>query len=218
MQVSGTYDVLSWLSGEDVAAVDEVARSAVQRTLPFTMGIGAFRPLLPDDVGDLDGDGIPDLVVELSDAVEGEPPCMAWLSAAAVPTAERVEDTLLAEVCWFGTDLTADVYLGTGDVDDDGVADPRFAVSDPDLKLDYGYNMAGCPFGTTQLELGGTVDASLISPCYHYLGGPVPDLDGDGRADYTGQNMEWLENDTDNYGRSDIVLGFDIPWGDASKW
>ena len=194
----------------------------MQQSLPVASGGVALGYNLntSPDVGDLDGDGVADLLAQVGsvESPEGEPACLAWLSSAAIPTAAWLEDTVLARACWYGDAEESEVYAGYGDIDDDGVLDPRFSIYDQQTYYDRGWSRVTCSFGTSRLELGGTIDAAEVSPCYYGLGLAVPDLDGDGRADYMGYNLEWLDADTEDYGRTDILLGFDIPWDDVTKW
>ena len=215
--VSNEYDVFPWLDGSELRGAAGMPRTTTQRTVAVAHGYAAMLSSPPADVGDLDGDGAGDVMLGIGDDSENEPTCLAWVSGGALPTAAWIEDATLAKACWYGND-SSQAYPGRGDIDTDGVLDPWFYAFDGEIYYETGFSNGICPFGTSRLELGGTVDASAVSPCYDGIGISVPDQDGDGLADYWGLDEDWLDADTESLGRSDILLGFEIPWDDPSKW
>ncbi len=219
--VEGSHDPLlePWLSWNDPLY------SAPQAYIgPDLDGDGARELLLSGAGGGtylawLDGDGASDLLAGVWTTLhdEDDPVCLAWLSSSVIVAASSAEDTVLARACWYDEPDEAAAYRGYGDIDADGVLDPIFAAYDQQLAWDKGWGKVGCVLGTSRLEIGGTLDASSASLCYYGVGATIPDVNGDGHDDYLGYNHEWLETDTENLGRVDILLGFDIPWDDPTK-
>jgi hypothetical protein len=78
---------------------------------------------------------------------------------------------------------------------------------------------------STDLRAGGTLDLDEVA---HYrfemesrptlMGGP--DLTGDGRPEWIFGDVRWDPpgNGSESFERTTIIAGFDIPWGDPSKW
>lgn len=170
-------------------------------------------------IGDLNSDGSDDAVAAHYHASD-DTLCASFLDMSAVPTAANLDDAILAEAC---APMDAAVnHTGNviSDLDGDGVTD--VTVDGDADNDDWGaHGRSGdlrCVVPSHRLALGGRVEVRDVGLCYHGLYSVIPDINEDGFADMIGLNVEEYESDPDEYGRTDILLGWDIPWDDPTKW
>jgi len=131
------------------------------------------------DAGDVDGDGVPDLVMGSKnyDNYKGR----AYLFVAPLPTSP----TIASDADWImegqGHDDTADAVTVATDLDDDGYGDLVIGEADAGRTLVF----SGSASWSGQVDSGGR-DYSIYASTYPYHPGThlsTGDLDGDGRED-----------------------------------
>jgi hypothetical protein len=206
------YHGAEWFSGATLAGC---AGCAEARGVVFPeVGDLLFYEAAPSpDGGDLDGDGIHELVLVSVDRerVTEQGSCISWVDGATVGAgvAMLVDETTRA--------CKSSAYdVGTGlrsssDIDGDGLPDP---VWDYD---DYLEGTQLCTALTTRLAPGARVELMDASWCLGGNLGAVGDFSGDGVPDFIGAAAA-LPDDVPNCGAIPMMLGFEIPFDDASKW
>ncbi|MDP2312046.1 MAG: putative metal-binding motif-containing protein [Pseudomonadota bacterium] len=214
---------LGLLSGANLRAADGADLADV--LLPLVQPAeGGYRPVAGGDLGDADGDGYRDVVVEHGSA------CTVRLHGAADFATRPMASGLGVSVCYdtplpyseWRTSLFASV---TPDVDADGVRDLLIFAALPAVAWD-GSALADCLVPSSRLPTSGTVDGPEVDVCFGAGNADsafqdaafLTDLDGDGLPELVASNGTWGADDERNVGRALVLPGFDIPWDDASKW
>ena len=154
-------------------------------------------------IGDLDGDGIADLVGSEFNETDGV--VIAVLSGAAIAAGD---DPVIAAVTG---DAQVDLNAVSDDLDGDGLLDPIvWAATDAD-------EGRICALPTTFLHVGGVTLAEEIGPCFESYSPLLADLDHDGAPEF-----HFAQDGADEDGEYRVeVLSlpqFDIPWEDPTKW
>lgn len=176
-------------------------------------------------LGDLTGDGLDDPVwyehEELDFSTESQ--CLVVGDAASFSAATTLADVAVSSAC----EVSADVGVAQWntvtdyDVDGDGLRDLLMTTS---LPFDTAPRTNYAAFGwltSAKLAGGGVHDVSEFGPFYQTLGGGVAsaaDLDADGYPDLIVSDDEWDSDGYTDVGRVQVVPGFDIPFGDPTKW
>lgn len=219
--IEGYDGELGLLSGPALRAADgaDVADVLVSLVPPED---GDYHPVVGGELGDADGDGYEDVVVEQSYR------CTVRLHGGPDFAARPLEDSLGVAVCYddplpyYGYSAFASV---TPDVDADGVRDLLVFAALPAAAWS-GFDVADCLVPSSRLPATGTISAADDDLCF--VGGNADgafqdaafliDLDGDGLTELVASNGTWGPDDERNVGRALVLPGFEIPWDDASRW
>jgi hypothetical protein len=184
--------------GADLVDVfDHVANTAVD---PWVVQDGGR-------IGDLDDDGLNDVLVYGRDQVDSNLQALSVLSGAALAGGGAEAEIVLAEAR--GGNFGLNVWSITYDLDGDDVLDPMVWAP---LSSSNEDQYRSCAFATSMLPLGGTIDIGELGPCF--TGRPIlADLEHDGVPEF---------HITDDRGGDTVEVlslpAFDIPWGDPTRW
>ena len=168
------------------------------------------------DGGDIDGDGVGEIVVDVTDRGHLSPTgsCVVWVDGALAGSGATTTVDLSTRACVPVNDSIG-YYLGY-DADDDGLPDPVMRYRDQEYDQTSGdYPYTSCLFPTRALVLGADVDVRDHAWCPEGILTVVGDLDGDGWNDFAGGDRA---TDVEYRGNTYIMPGFDIPWNDPGKW
>ncbi len=180
-------------------------------------------------LGDANGDGYGDVALTTYDTMDvaGEVICLGALHGGATVSASTVSDQLGGRVCYQRNypDRVNGVpghQRVVPDTDRDGVAD-LFWSSVTSVPGDYYADRMSCVIPTAQLPTAGK---ALVEDVRKFCFGSgtdeefhqtdVADLDGDGLPELLA--VEGTYEGEYGIGRILVVPGFEIPWGDSTRW
>ncbi len=204
------WQVFTVVEGEDLWAdgsILDVGHDAWYQssgTNDSSFGLGVSGP-----VGDIDGDGRGDLVLNFGE--DGEAVDSMLLFASGGVPHGSINDLVYATVSSDAGD-TLYAHAWTDDLDNDGARD--FVAG------------RNCLLPSSKIREGGQLDlADVGGPCFYPDGSSsliaaATDMTGDGHPEWIFNEFYWVppEGGIYEYNRALIIEGFAIPWDDPTKW
>ncbi|MDP2311278.1 MAG: putative metal-binding motif-containing protein [Pseudomonadota bacterium] len=176
------------------------------------------------ELGDTNNDGFTDIAFRLAKELTGDGVsdyCTTTLQGGTDLRTGDPDDRLGGIACFPGAGSYPTTDKLGGDADGDGVPDMVF--SDTGMG---GGSYAGCIVPSSRLPASGTVLAEEVRPyCFGsttdtevFRWGGSADLDKDGFPELLASEPLWDDGALVDVGRILVAPGFEIPWGDASRW
>ncbi len=215
--------------GLTTAVVRDGQRATTDMLIVDYASVNQMIPVVPQPaqrastLGDVTGDGLDDLIwYEVEARVEAQ--CLYVGDAARFHGTSALADTVFSAVCEHPRLVTPGEWFKVSDydVDDDSLLDMVVWTAFP---LDGGDGPTLDAFGWLGSRLLGDVgthDLSEFGPFYKVGSltnwGGAADLDGDGFPELVVSDNNWDSPEYEDAGRMMVIPGFDIPYGDPSKW